>query len=231
MATISRKTEYPSSDGKPMAETDFHRAVMVDLIAELEDFYADDPMTYVSGDLLVFYERGNKRKHLAPDVFVARGVAKHTRDNYLIWEEGKGPDLVIEVTSKSTRMEDQGPKLAIYRDVMRVPEYVQFDPLREDPVPLQGFRLVEGEYRPIEPVDGRLPSLVTGLHFEDAGRELRLFSPALGRLLPNLRERIAEAEALARDERAARLLAEAETERLLREIEELRRQVRGGKAE
>jgi Uma2 family endonuclease len=231
MATISRKTEYPTSDGKRMAETEVHRDVMFDLIRTLEHYYADDPTTCVSGNLLMFYEPGNKRRHLSPDVFVAHGVPRRVRDNYLIWEEGKGPDLVFEITSKSTRMEDKVPKRAIYRDVMRVPEYVQFDPLREDPVPLQGFRLVDGEYRPIEPVDGRLPSVVTGLHFEDAGRTLRLYSPALGRWLPTPAERIAEAEARVRDERVARLLAEAETERLRREIEELRRQARGGEAE
>ncbi len=79
MATISRSVEYPTSDRKPMAETDAHRAVMVDLIGVLEAYYADDPMTYVSGDLLLFYEEGDKRRHLAPDVFVVRGVAKHRR--------------------------------------------------------------------------------------------------------------------------------------------------------
>jgi Uma2 family endonuclease len=224
MATISRKTEYPTSDGKRMSETEVHREVMFDLIRTLEHYYADDPMTCVSGNLLMFYERGNKRRHLSPDVFVARGVPRRVRENYLIWEEGKGPDLVFEVTSKSTRMEDKVPKRAIYRDVMKVLEYVQFDPLREDPVPLQGFRLVDGEYRPIEPVDGRLPSVVTGLHFEDAGRTLRLYSPTLGRWLPTPAERITEAEARAR-------IAEAETERLRREIEEMRRQARSGEAE
>ena len=216
MATISRSIEYPTSDGKPMAETDVHRAVMVDLIGVLDMYYAEDPMTYVSGDLMMFYEEGDKRRHLAPDVFVVRGVAKGRRLNYLIWEEGKAPDLVIEVTSKSTRKEDQGPKRALYRDRLVVPEYFQFDPFGEYLRPsLQGFRLIDGDYRPIEPVDGRLPSLVTGLHFEAAGEELRLFSPTLGRWLPTDRERIQEAE-------ARRLAAETELDRLRREIAILR---------
>ena len=217
MATISRSAQYPTSDGKPMAETDVHRAVMVDLIAVLEAYYADDPMTYISGDLLMFYEEGDKRRHLAPDVFVVRGVAKGRRLNYLIWEEGKGPDVVIEVTSKSTRKEDQGPKRALYRERLVVPEYFQFDPFGEYLRPsLQGFRLVDGDYRPIEPVDGRLPSLVTGLHFEAVGEELRLFSPTLGRWLPTDRERIQEAE-------VGRLAAETELDQLRREIATLRR--------
>jgi Uma2 family endonuclease len=200
MATVSETANYPTSDGKPMAETDFHRDVMVDLIEMLGDFYADDPMTYVSGDLLMFYERGNKRRHLAPDVFVVRGVPDRRRDNYLVWEEGKGPDLVVEVTSKSTRKEDLTTKRGLYRDVLRVAEYFLFDPLGEYLKPkLQGFRLVDGEYTTIEAADGRLPSDVTGLHLEASGESLRLYSPALGRWLPTATEKVIGAETAARE--------------------------------
>jgi Uma2 family endonuclease len=127
-----REVEYPTGDGKPMAETDIHRQDMVDLIDVLQDRYADDPEVYVSGDLLVFYEEDNPRKHVAPDVFVVFGVPKQPpRDHYLIWKEGRGPDLVIEITSKTTRSEDQKKKLALYRDVLKVPEYFQFDPTED----------------------------------------------------------------------------------------------------
>ena len=147
MATTprSRTIEYPTSDGKPMAETEVHRDNMLDLIETLKAHFAADPMAYVSGNMLMFYEEGNNREHLAPDVFVARGVPKRLRDNYLIWEEGKGPDLVIELTSKTTRREDQTKKLALYRDVLRVPEYFQLDPT-EDYLkpPMQGHRLRRG---------------------------------------------------------------------------------------
>jgi Uma2 family endonuclease len=160
MATSSRRAagreiEYPTSDGKPMAETDLHRDLMLELIETLKHHYAGDPDVYVSGNLLLFYEPGNKRRHVAPDVFVVRGVEKRRRDNYLVWEEGKGPDLIIELTSKTTRREDQQKKLALYRDVLKVPEYFLFDPY-EDYLkpPFQGYRLVEGQYIPIEPDRG-----------------------------------------------------------------------------
>jgi Uma2 family endonuclease len=215
MATISRKIEYPTGDGKPMAETDLHRDLMFDLIKSLQVHYADDPLTYVSGNLLLFYEEGNKRRHLAPDVFVVRGIPKRERLNYLVWEEGKGPDLVIELTSKSTRREDQSTKRDLYRDVLRVSEYFLFDPLAEYlKPPLQGFRLLNGEYTSIEPVASRLPSLVTGLHLEARGKSLRLYSPDLGRVLPTPLERAMEAE--------------LEVERLRREIETLRRSAAAG---
>jgi Uma2 family endonuclease len=231
MATVPKKIEYPTSDGKPMAETDFHRALMFDLIHSLEDYYTNDPMTYVSGDLLVFYDEGNKRRHLAPDVFVILGVPKKKRLHYLVWEEGKGPDFVIEVTSKTTRREDQGKKRDLYRDVLRVPEYFLFDPFAEYlKPPLQGYRRERDEYIPIEPVDGRLPSAVTGLLLERDGQSLRLYSPALGRWLHTTDEKVAAAEAHAAEAVAqaaqtdARLAAaEAELERLRREIEAMKR--------
>ena len=48
-----------------------------------------------------------------------RGVPKGTRDNYILWEEGKGPDVVIELTSSSTHQEDIEGKFRLYRDVLK----------------------------------------------------------------------------------------------------------------
>jgi Uma2 family endonuclease len=248
MATVPRTTtdqdqdiDYPTSDGRPMGETELHRRKMVDLIETLDDHFAADSDVYVSGNLLVFYQRGDKRKHVSPDVFVVRGVPKRPfRDQYLIWLEGKAPEAVIEVTSKSTRREDKKKKWLLYRDVMRVAEYFLFDPT-EDYLkpPLQGFRLVEAEYLRIDPVDGRLPSAVLGLHLERAGADLRLYDPVTGRWLPTPRERVeaerqrAEAEhqrAEAERQRAEREMAEririeAEVERLRAENEALWRRM------
>lgn len=139
--------DYPSSDGSPMAETDDHRENMVALIETLKiHFTQADPPVYVSGNLFVYYEPGNRLRHLSPDVFVVRGVPNHNRDYYLIWEEGRGPEVVIELTSRSTKGEDVDDKFWLYRDVLKVPEYFLFDPHQEylNP-PLQGFRLVAGE--------------------------------------------------------------------------------------
>src|ERR1700676_31204 len=62
------RNDYPTSDGKPLAETDWHRDLMVLLIEMLRAFYQGQRV-YVSGNLLVFYERGNRRRHVSPDVF------------------------------------------------------------------------------------------------------------------------------------------------------------------
>jgi Uma2 family endonuclease len=212
---------YPTSDGRPMAETDLHRDLMVDLIETLKERFAADPQTYVSGNILIFYEEGNKRKHVSPDVLVVRGIPKHRRDNYLVWQEGKAPDLVIELTSKTTRTEDRDEKPNLYRTVLRVPEYFMFDPRAEylDP-PFQGYRLRQGRYVAIKPVAGRLPSEVIGLHLERDRNELRLWDPIAGARIPTPAEARLAAE-------AARNAAQAENERLRREIEELKRKQRG----
>lgn len=210
---------YPSGDGRPLAETPVHRRNLVGLIDVLDRRFAE-PLVYVSGNMFVYYVPGNKRKHVAPDVFLVRGVPKDTpRDYYLVWEEGRGPDLVIELTSATTADEDLMHKKRLYQDVLGVSEYVLFDPRGEYLNPaLQGFRLEEGKYVPIAPVAGRLPSLVTGLEFEACGEDLRLYDPATGRWLPTAEEFQAETS-----ERLTEV--SAENERLQQELAELRRQL------
>ena len=227
---VDRKVDYPTSDGKPMAETDLHRDIMVDLIQTLQGHFTADPNVYVSGNLLLFYEEGNKRRHISPDVFVVRGVGNHRRLNYLMWQEGKGPDLAIEITSKTTRSEDVKKKMALYRDVLRVAEYFLFDPLGDYLKPaMQGHRLVDGRYEPIKPAGGRWPSDVLGLHLEVNRLELRLYDPVARRWLTNHQDLIV-IDRLRREE----VIATAERERVIRlesEVEILTERLRAEKAE
>jgi Uma2 family endonuclease len=209
-----------------MAETDWHRDLMNALIQTLKVWYAEQTRVYVSGNLLLFYEEGNRRRHVSPDVFVVKGIAKHDRPNYLLWEEGKGPDVAIELTSSSTRREDMEDKYHLYQDTLRVKEYFLFDPLGDYLTPpLQGHRLRRGEYHPIRTVAGRLPSQVLGLHLERNGRELRLYNPAVGKWLSTPLEMAAEAEAARQRAEAAQQQTEAENERLRHELDALRRRL------
>jgi Uma2 family endonuclease len=197
-----------------MAETETHLMEMIDTIVVLRDFFAGQPNVYVCGNLLLYYEEGNLKKHVAPDVLVTIGIPKlPLRDYYLVWKEGKAPDLVVEITSKSTKQKDVKKKFEIYRDILKVSEYFLFDPTEDylDP-PLRGFRLAKGRYVPIKRVAGRLPSQVLGLHLERDGKDLRLFNPTTGKRLLTPSEVRKAAESLA-----------LENERLRREIETLRR--------
>ncbi len=249
MATIpriraKREVDYPTSDGRAM-DSDIHRQDMWDLIATLQRHFAADPNVYVSGNLLLFYEEGNRRRYVSPDVFVVRGIPKGLRDYYLLWKEGKSPDVVIEITSKRTRREDQHKKWLLYRDVLKIPEYFLFDPREEYLKPsLQGHRFENGEYLPIAMVAGRMPSEVLGLDLGREGHELRLFVPQTYRRLSTLEEDIAVSRAqiaeakqrisaaqidAAQAERAAEatrraLEIEAENWRLRAQIEQLLRE-------
>ncbi len=64
---------------------------------------------------------------VAPDVFVARSAAKRDRPFYRLWQESKGSDFVLEITSKHTSRDDQETKPRIYA-ALWVQEYFQYDP-------------------------------------------------------------------------------------------------------
>jgi len=214
-----REVHYPESDGKPMAESDIHRDEMVRLIQTLQDAYADRADVYVSGNRLLYYEEGNPRASVAPDLFVVKGVAKQRRRIYRLWEESVAPCVVIEVTSPSTRREDVTRKRALYAR-LAIREYYLYDPLAEYlRPPLQGERLDRGAYQAMQPdEDGALRSdeldmrlrLVSGLlRFSDWESDQPFLSPgeraaAEAAALREAERRIAELEALLRDRDARR---------------------------
>jgi len=218
--TAGKPIIYPTSDGKPMAETDLHRKEMARLIETLDAFLADRPDVYVSGNLLLYYEEGNPRASVAPDVFVAVGVPKHDRPIYKLWEEHAPPTVVIEVTSPSTRREDRAKKWALYAR-LGVGEYYLYDPLGEYlRPPFQGYRLDAGEYRAMTPdVDGALVSAELGLVLVLVDGRLRLRDRSTGVDLLSPMERAA-AEAARAELEAARADA---AERRVVELEALLR--------
>ena len=203
-------TCYPDSDGQPVGETPRHVKNFAVALGILDRFFANDPNVYVGGNMFVYYVMGDPDKSVCPDLFVVKGVPKVTepeRRSYRTWEEnGKGPDVVIEFTSRKTRRQDTETKPELYRDVLKVKEYFLFDPYAQYLRPsLQGYRLTRGDYVPVKAVRGRLTSRVLGLHLEAQDDFLRFWNPATQQHL------------LTPDE------MEAEVERLRRELEELRR--------
>lgn len=201
---LSTPIEYPNADGKPMAESDQAREYLIYAVKVLRIYFQAHPDVYVSGNLFIYYEEGNPKAVVAPDVFVVFGVDKSDRRSYKLWEEGnKAPDLVLEITSKSTKKEDQETKPDTYA-VLGVREYFQYDPMGDYLNPrLQGSRLVEGSYQPIAQTvlpDGvlSLRSEVLGLELRSCAGELRFYDPVRGRTLRTHEEaeaRIAELEA------------------------------------
>ncbi len=185
---------YPESDGRPMAETDAHREQMTDLIFALKQHFRDDPQVYVAGNLFIYYEEHNSKASVAPDVFVVRGVPRGDRRVYKVWEEGRVPEVVIELTSESTRWEDLGTKRALY-EWLGVREYFLFDPLAEYLQPLlRGFRLTGGQYVELE--DRPLRSEALSLELRVEAERLRLYDAATGEKLLTPAEAAAELERL-----------------------------------
>lgn len=174
---------YPESDGNPMTESDPTRDYLVYSVEALNLYFQNRPDVYVSGNLFVYYERGVPDAVVSPDVFVIFGVEKKKRRTYKAWEEGnKLPSFILEVTSKTTRGNDEQDKPQKYQR-MGVLEYFQYDPTGDylNP-PLKGSRLAENRYEPIPLTtlsDGSLSlySQSLGLELRVTNGELRYYEP------------------------------------------------------
>jgi hypothetical protein len=171
---------------------------------------------YVAGNMFIYYEEGNPRAAVAPDVFVVVGASKHVRPSYKLWEESKGPDFVLEITSHSTRSEDQGAKRGIYA-FLGVREYFQYDPTGDYLLPpLKGFSLLGDNYQPLPATtlpDGTLVlrSDALGLELRLEDGTLRFYDPTTGkRLLTHQEAEQARQEAEARAQAAEARVAELE---------------------
>jgi len=190
---LQTEIEYPESDGEPMAESDFQRIPLTYAVEALGIYFQNRPDVYVSGNILFYYEQGNPRAVISPDVLVAFGVPKKTRRTYLLWKEPKAPDFVLEITSKTTVSQDQGNKKGLYA-YLGIREYFLFDPTGDylEP-PLQGYRLNRGVYLPVpvsEEEDGTviIHSQTLGLDFQVKGETYHFVEPESGRILLNHQE-------------------------------------------
>ena len=208
---IEDDTEYPESDGQPMAETELHRDLMIDSILTLKACFQDLLAVCVSGNMFMYYAIGDASRSVSPDVFVTFGIERKQRRIYRVWEEGKPPDFVLEFSSKRTVSNDLGAKKDLYAEVLGVREYFLYDAERKYlPTPLMGFRLVGTEYVPILPEpDGKVFAETLGLSLGLRGDGFGFYEPIAGRWLETPMD-----EAAARAEEAAaladRLEAEAE---------------------
>ena len=205
--------EYPESDGQPIGETDFHITATLLLLQMLRDHFGSHPQVYVASDLRFYYELGNPRAVKAPDILVVKGVGKHKRRVYKLWEESAIPCTIFEITSKQTAQADLTVKYQLY-ERLGVKEYFLFDPLDEYLQPrLQGFTLVQGRYQALPlSFEGELISRELGLVLQPQGDLLRLVDSFTGQMLATSKEETKRAN-----------LAEARIIELQLELERLRR--------
>src|SRR4028118_1889307 len=208
--------EYPSSDGEPMAESDITRDYITYSVEALKLFFQGNSDVYVSANSFVYYEEGNKAAVVAPDVYAVFGVRKRKRDNYKVWQEGGiTPQFVLEITSATTQNVDQETQPETYRS-LGVRGYFQYEPSGDylNPI-LQGVRLANGHYEPIEANNIAFDTLwlyseVLGLELHIVSGELRFRNPQTGEFLKTHEEeqqgRLAEQQARLAAESALREL-------------------------
>jgi hypothetical protein len=133
-----------------MAETAIHvRAIMYlyDVFEFLLKTIRADLSIYLAADMFLYYQEGNPRANKSPDLMLIKGVdGSYQRRSFKTWVEHAVPSVIIEVSSKSTWIEDVVMKASLYAR-LGVKEYFIFDPLQEWlPVQLVGFRLENGEF-------------------------------------------------------------------------------------
>ncbi|MDX2217380.1 MAG: Uma2 family endonuclease [Oculatellaceae cyanobacterium bins.114] len=138
--------DLPYDDGVPM-ESARHKAQMDLLMDALTPWLAERNDGFVGGNMFVYYSSAQLRNQdfKGPDVFVVLGVPQGERKSWVVWEEGKAPDVVIELLSDSTATNDKTEKKLIYQNQMRVPEYFWYDPF--NPEDWAGFSWDKGGYK------------------------------------------------------------------------------------
>lgn len=142
------QAELPYDDGEPM-ESARHQAQMDLLIDALIPWLEQREEGFAGGNMFVYYSLAQVRnKDLkGPDFFVVLGVPKGERKSWVVWEEEKAPDVVIELLSDSTAAVDKNEKKLIYQNQMRVPEYFWYDPF--NPEDWAGFAIEQRVYQPL----------------------------------------------------------------------------------
>lgn len=142
------QAELPYDDGIPM-ESQRHKLQMDILIDALTLWLAERSDGYVGGNMFVYFSMAQLRNQdfRGPDFFAVLGVPKGERKSWVVWEEERAPDVVIELLSESTARADKHEKKLIYQNQLRVPEYFWFDPFNPDD--FAGFSLQQGVYIPL----------------------------------------------------------------------------------
>ena len=136
---------------EPEMESSLHYIQLALLVACLEWFWRDQTDFFIGANLTIYSSRQQlkNRDFRGPDFFLVKQTQKHPRKSWVVWEEdGRYPDLIIELLSDSTADVDRTLKRALYQDRFRTPEYFWFSP---DTLELNGLRLVSRVYEPIVP--------------------------------------------------------------------------------
>jgi Uma2 family endonuclease len=175
-------------------ESTLHYLQLALLVSCLDWLWKDRTDYFIGANLTIYFSRQQLRNRdfRGPDFFLVRNTSKRPRKSWVVWEEeGKHPDLIIELLSNSTAETDKTTKKSLYQDQFRTQEYFWFSP---DDLELTGFKLIGQEYQVIIPnQQGLLASEVLGLFLGIYQEKLRYFTPE-GDLVPTPEEAALQAE-------------------------------------
>ena len=141
-------------DAPPEEMTAYHNVNLPGYPGSLTAHFGNSETTVILSEIAAgLFASENREGIRYPDLLIslnARPELIIPRNGYLISEQGKPPDFVLEVGSASTGPIDEGVKRQDYAR-FRVPEYWRFDPSGGDyhSVHLAGDRLAGEEYDPI----------------------------------------------------------------------------------
>ncbi len=148
---IAFPNDLPTEDGEPL-ESNWHRIqinLLVDLVNQL---WQDRNDFFAGGNMFVYFSTRQLVSHdyRGPDFFLVKDVEqKPARQVWKIWEEdGRFPDLIVELLSPSTAESDLTTKRQLYERTFRTPEYFAYDPETQR---LYGWRLDVRAYHEIAP--------------------------------------------------------------------------------
>ncbi|VXD15089.1 conserved hypothetical protein [Planktothrix serta PCC 8927] len=175
-------------------ESTLHYLQLALLVSCLDWLWRDRTDYFIGANLTIYFSRQQLRNRdfRGPDFFLVKNTSKSPRKSWVVWEEeGKYPDLIIELLSNSTAETDKTTKKNLYQDHFRTQEYFWFSP---DDLELVGFKLVGQEYEEIIPNDaGLLESEVLGLFLGIYQEKLRYFTPE-GDIVPTPEEAALQAQ-------------------------------------
>ncbi len=171
---------FPPSDllsDEPQLETYLHLQQMILLLKCLEWWWRDRNDFFAAGNLTIYYSPRQRKSEdfRGPDFFVVLGTERKPRKSWVVWhEDGKYPNVIVEILSDTTADTDRELKKQIYQDIFRTPDYFWFDP---ETLEFAGFHLVDGQYQPLEPNSrGYLWSQQLGLYLGIHQEQLRFFT-------------------------------------------------------
>ena len=137
-------------DGEPL-ESNRHCIAMNVLIRSIMEGLGDREDYFAGGNMFIYYStaqlqfdsahRERNQDFRGPDFFTVLNVDGRTnRQGWVVWEEnGRYPDVIVELMSPSTARIDKNKKKDIYEQIFRTPDYYVFDPFNPDS--LQGWHL------------------------------------------------------------------------------------------